>query len=56
MEPNEMFKFLNNVPVEVVIVKENKSILPVVLIGLSLVVTGYLLYKKVNELNELKKE
>ena len=58
MEPSEMLKVLNSLPVEEVIVVEKKgSLLPVILglIGVGIVIYGFHQYMKKEELDELRR-
>ena len=58
MEPSEMLKVLNSLPVEEVVVVEKKSsLLPVILglIGVGIVIYGFHQYMKKEEVNELRR-
>ena len=58
MEPSEMLKVLNSLPVEEAVVVEKKgSLLPVILglIGLGIVVYVFHQYTKKEEVNELRR-
>lgn len=58
MEPSEMFKVLNSLPVEeVIVVEKTTNVLPVILglIGVGIVVYGFHQYMKKQEVNELRR-
>ena len=58
MEPSEMLKVLNSLPVEEVVVVERKSsLLPVIfgLIGIGIVIYSFHQYMKKQEVDELRR-
>ena len=59
MEPSEMLKVLNSLPVEeVVVVEKTTNVLPVILglIGVGVVIYGFHQYMKKEEGNESRRE
>ena len=58
MEPSEMLKVLNSLPVEeVVVVEKTTNVLPVILglIGIGIVIYGFHQYMKKEEVDELRR-
>ena len=53
MEPSEMYKLLNNIPVESENSTKKSTILPWIVLGLTLSVVGFYLYKtqQIKEVN-----
>ena len=54
MEPTEMYKLLNNVPLDGEMIPKKNNLVPIVIITLTAVTIGYLLYQNY-KLTEKKK-
>ncbi len=54
MEPTEMYKLLNNIPLEGEAIPKGNNLVPLIIISLSVVAIGYLLYQNYT-LSENKK-
>ncbi len=54
MEPTEMYKLLNNIPLEGETIPKGNNLVPLIIISLSVVAIGYILYQNYT-LTEKKK-
>jgi hypothetical protein len=54
MEPTEMYKLLNNIPLEGETFPKRNNLVPLIIISLSVITIGYLLYQNY-KLTEKKK-
>lgn len=54
MEPTEMYKLLNNIPLEAETIPKENNLVPLIIISLSVVAIAYLLYQNYT-LTEKKK-
>lgn len=54
MEPTEMYKLLNNIPLEGEMIPKKNNLAPIVIITLTALTIGYLLYQNY-KLSEKKK-
>jgi hypothetical protein len=54
MEPTEMFKLLNNIPLEGETITKKNNLAPIIIITLSAITIGYFLYQNY-KLTEYKK-
>ena len=45
MEPTEMYKLLNNIPLEGETIPKGNNLVPLIVISLSVIAIGYILYQ-----------